>query len=268
MSLLADLHMHSVYSEDSKASVADMVTAGMKAGLDTMCFTEHIDLDFPDKEGAWEADPSLYGPALRETGDQFQGKMCLLFGAEFGMQLHLKDRYAALDRKYGFDYILASMHILEGKDPYFPSFWEGKSEQAVIRQYFEATLENLRLMDTYDALAHLDYVVRYSPSKGATYHFEDYLPVIDEILRLLIRERKALEINTSPYRKGFGQPNPCAGILQRYYDLGGRLITIGSDAHTPEDVGRDIEKAAALAKSTGFEYSQIYVQHTPRPQKL
>ena len=268
MSPLADLHMHSVYSEDSKAPVADMVLAGLHAGLDTMCFTEHIDLDFPDQEGAWEADPSLYGPALKEASHQFQGKIRILFGAEFGMQLHLKDRYAALDEQYHFDYTLASMHLLEGKDPYFPSFWEGKDEQDVIRQYFKATLENIRLMDSYDALAHLDYVVRYSPSHGATYHFEDYQALIDEILTHLIRKGKALEINTSPYRKGFGQPNPCAGILQRYYDLGGRLITIGSDAHCPEDVGRDIEKAAALAKSTGFEYTQVYVRHEPQPRRL
>lgn len=264
----ADLHLHSVYSEDSDASVESMVLAGIDAGLDTMCFTEHIDLDFPGPAGAWEADPAAYGAAISDARGKYADRIHLLFGAEFGMQMGLASRYEALEKKHGFDFILASVHLLDRKDPYYPEFWEGKEESSVIRYYFETILENIRLMDTYDSLAHLDYVVRYSPSRGASYHWEDHKTVIDEILTHIIHRDKALEINTSPYRKGFAYPNPCGGILQRYKDLGGRLITIGSDAHTPKDVAAGIEKAAALAKSTGFNTCQVFIGHEPHERPL
>ncbi len=264
----ADLHLHSVYSEDSDAPVESMVLAGINAGLDTMCFTEHIDLDFPGPPGAWEADPAAYGSAVCEARAKYSGQIRLLFGAEFGMQDGLAARYDDLDARFHFDFVLASVHLLERQDPYYPKFWEGKEEKDVIRRYFEAILENIRLMNTWDSLAHLDYVVRYSPSRGASYRWEDHKTVIDEILRHVIRCGRSLEINSSPYRKGFSQPNPCGGILQRYRDLGGRLITFGSDAHAPEDVAGGMEKAAALARSTGFETYQVYVGHKPKEQPL
>ena len=264
----ADLHLHSVYSEDSEAPVESMVLAGIRAGLDTMCFTEHIDLDFPGAPGSWEADPAAYRPAIQKAQEGREEEIRLLFGAEFGMQTHLAARYESLEKEHGFDFILASVHLLERQDPYYPEFWEGKEEAAVIRQYFEAILENIRLMETWDSLAHLDYVVRYSPSRGASYHWEDHRAIIDEILRLVIRRGKALEVNSSPYRKGFTQPNPCGGILQRYRDLGGKLITIGSDAHAPEEVAAGIEKAAALAKSIGFDTYQVYIGHEPQARPL
>ena len=112
----ADLHLHSVFSEDSDASTESMVLAAIRAGLNTMCFTEHIDPDFPGPPGAWEADPALYGAAIKEAREEYGRQIRVLFGAEFGMQMHLAPRFAALEAQFHFDFILASVHLLERQD--------------------------------------------------------------------------------------------------------------------------------------------------------
>ena len=104
----------------------------------------------------------------------------------------------------------------------------------VIWNYFESILENISAYDGFDVYGHIDYVVRYGPNKNREYSYGRYKDILDEILKKLISMGKGIELNTGGYHYGLGEPNPCTAVIRRYRELGGEIITIGADAHTPD----------------------------------
>ncbi|MCD7709271.1 MAG: histidinol-phosphatase HisJ family protein, partial [Clostridiales bacterium] len=156
--------------------------------------------------------------------------------------------------------IIGSSHVVNGVDPYYPAYYEGKSEEAAYREYFESILENLRDFTDFDVYGHIDYVVRYGPNRNRFYSYEKYADVIDEILRTLIGMGKGIELNTAGFAYGLGHPNPTEEILARYRELGGEIITIGSDAHAPGRVAYDFAKVPGMLREAGFKYFTVFEQ--------
>jgi histidinol-phosphatase (PHP family) len=131
----------------------------------------------------------------------------------------------------------------------------------------EEVLKNLSMTDDYDTAAHLDFVERYYPAENVEeklLKYEDFADVIDEILLTLIRKDKALEINTAGIRYGLGVPHPSQRILLRYKELGGKLITIGSDAHRATDIAADFETVAKYLLDAGFKEYCVFENRKPR----
>ena len=256
MKLPADYHMHCCYSGDSKASMESMILSSIEKGLKEICFTDHMDLDYPPAQdipmGCFELDTDSYKRELFDLQEKYRDRITVKFGVELGLQTHIVKDNKDYISKYDFDMVIASIHLLDGEDPYYPEYWKGKTTEEVMKHTFELTLENLRLFDDFDVLGHLDYMIRYTPDPVKEYSFENNKEIIDEILRLLIRSKKGLDLNTKSLYMGNSQPNPCAKILTRYKDLGGRIITFGSDAHTPEAVAGEFEKAVQIARSCGI----------------
>ena len=158
-------------------------------------------------------------------------------------------------------YIHASRHI--------PSREEAEAvtpekEAARYRHFFEVTLKRLEAYDCFDTLGHLDFVVRYGPNRNQFYDFKTYGDIISAILELLIRKDKALEVNTGGFKYGLGHPNPCEDVLKRYRELGGRLLTVGSDAHVPGFVGYEFDRTAELLKEIGFREYALYRKRVPQ----
>ena len=153
--------------------------------------------------------------------------------------------------------------VIDGIDVFSTSFFEGREEKESYERYFEATLNRIRQLDCFNTFAHLDYVVRYGPNKNKYYSYEAYRQYIDPILELLIKKDKALECNAGGYRRGLGQPNPSKDVFKRYYDMGGRLITIGSDAHKPEAIGYPFDDVAQLLSECGFKEYAVYKNRKP-----
>lgn len=268
MSITCDFHMHSSFSADSDAPMEDMIKNAVARGLAAICFTEHLDLDYPKDCGDFSIDLEGYREELFRLRDLYQDSISIRFGLEMGMQAHLGPRYGRIARDYPFDFIIASQHLLDGQDPYYRTFWERRDEQASYRRYFESVLENLKAMPEYDTLGHLDYIVRYGPTKNQFYRYEEYREPIDEILRFLITEGKCLEVNTAGLKYGLGHPNPEEAVLRRYRELGGSLITIGSDAHCPEHIAYDFHKAEAILRELGFESFTVFRQRKPEQVPL
>ena len=147
--------------------------------------------------------------------------------------------------------------------PYYPEFFEGRSEDEAHQEYFESILECVKETPYFDVYGHLDYVVRYGPTKNQNYSYQKHADIIDRILRTIVESGKGIELNTSGFRSGLGQPNPCVDILKRYKELGGEIITVGSDAHKPEHVGADFDKACTILKDCGFQYYTIFEKRAP-----
>ncbi|MDO5345941.1 MAG: histidinol-phosphatase HisJ family protein [Lachnospiraceae bacterium] len=263
MSIICDFHMHSSFSGDSDTPMEDMVKSAISLGLTEICFTEHLDLDYPADCGDFSLDLEQYTTQLFRLREQYKASIRIRLGLEMGMQPHLGSRYASIIQSYPFDFLIASQHLLDGYDPYFRDFWETHEEKAVYRRYFESILENLKNMPDYDTLGHLDYIVRYGPTKNQFYCYEDYAEEIDALLRYLISEGKCLEVNTAGLKYGLGHPNPEESVLRRYRELGGERITIGSDGHIPEHIAYDFLKAEEILKGLGFRYYTIFRQRKP-----
>ncbi|MCR4895790.1 MAG: histidinol-phosphatase HisJ family protein [Lachnospiraceae bacterium] len=272
MPIKADCHLHTHHSADSTAAMEDMIKAGIEAGLDTMCFTEHNDFQYPlTEEGPgdrWILNVDSYLYELLSLREKYDGRMKILFGIEIGLQTFCMRENAILAKGHDFDFIIGSSHLLGGEDPYYPAYWEGKDEKAVIRSYFEEELLNIKKSSIFDVYGHLDYIVRYAPNRESVYQPADYADVIDEILHALIDREKGLELNTGSLKSGMAEFHPCKAILKRYRELGGELLTIGSDAHVPERVAQGFADAAAVAKECGFDYYTIYEKRTPEFRKL
>ena len=264
-----DFHMHSSFSGDSDTPMPAMIERAITLGLDTICFTEHYDEDYPEGEENFSLAVSDYYETLCTLKKQYCSKINICFGIELGMQSHLGSLYTKYVQSWPFDFVIASQHLLDHADPYYPAYWKNKNPSDVIRHYFKETLQNLKSMQgEYDTLAHLDYIVRYAGSGFTSYHYDEYADVIDPILSYLIEQGKCLEVNTAGFKYGLGHPNPCEEVLKRYRQLGGEKITIGSDGHRPEHIAYDFGRLQDLLKHIGFQYYCIFQKRNPEFRRL
>ena len=261
-----DVHMHCRFSGDSDADPEDMIRPAMEKGLDGICFTDHNDYDYPqvpDDESEYIIEPDVYIPAIRALQSKYEGKMQIRCGIEIGMQPHLSARNRLL-QEAPFDFVIGSVHVVNGADPYYPDTYFGiKEERQAIREYFEENLHNIRLFPDFDVLGHLGYVVRYAPHRDENYRPADYADLIDDILKFLIENGKGLECNSSGLRQGLQNPIPCPEILRRYRALGGEIITTGADAHNPFDVASDFDHMREILLECGFRYYAVYTERKP-----
>lgn len=250
----------------------DMVLKGIELGLAEMCFTEHNDFDYPvtasEPSGFFEINPDAYLYDFLKLREKYAKQITLFFGVELGLQPHLSQKNAAFAKAHEYDFIIGSSHLCHRKDPYYPAFFEGRPQEEAYLEYFESILENLKVYSNFDVYGHLDYVVRYGPTKDQDYSYERYREILDQILTKLIDMEKGIEINTGALAKGMREPNPCTGILKRYRQLGGEIVTAGSDAHEPGQIAHAFSRAAEILKDCGFRYYATYQKRTPVFHKL
>lgn len=272
MPIYSDCHLHTHHSGDSDTPMEDMIRKGISLGLTTMCFTEHNDFGFPEYPDLpadaflLNADSYLYELlALRE---QYAGQVKLLFGLELGLQPEVFRENAILARSYEFDFIIGSSHLVNGKDPYYPDCFESRTDEEVYRAYFEEELANVKKFSNFDVYGHLDYVVRYGASKDNEYSYDKYKDILDKILTTLLEKEKGLELNTGGIKSGMKDFHPCMDVLKRYRELGGEIITVGSDAHDPSHIADHFDRAYDVLKECGFKYYTVFEKRVPEYVKL
>ena len=254
----ADFHTHSYFSGDSDEPTREMVKSAIEKGLKILCLTEHHDLDYP--ESGFEVNAKEYKNELFRLKDEFSDKIDVLFGVELGLMPQLSERLNNFVKEWNFDFIIGSSHLVDGKDPYYPEYFQTLGTKKGIIRYFESILENIGAFSDFDVYGHLDYVVRYSAEK--CYEPMDYREIIDEILKKLISMGKGIEINTAGM-KTLGYVHPNEFILRRYRELGGEIVTVGSDAHDKARVAADFDKAEIALKNAGFEYYTVFKDRKP-----
>ena len=268
--ILWDCHMHSSFSADSDTSMEDMIREAICRGLTGICFTEHLDPDYPptpDNE-IFELDLDGYRKTLFRLREKYQKELQIHFGIELGLQPHLHDYFHELLATMPFDFVIGSSHVVHGYDPYYKEYFKGREESACYREYFESILENLHAFSEMDVYGHIDYIVRYGPNQNKYYTYERYQDILDEILRTVIARGRGIELNTGGFHYGLGEPNPCRAVIRRYRELGGEIITIGADAHGPEKIAYDFDKAASILADCGFKYYTVFQNRKPEFVKL
>ncbi len=125
-------------------------------------------------------------------------------------------------------------------------------------------LDYIKAVEDFDALGHLDYIVRYGKEQQKFYSYRQFADEIDEILKYLIANGKALELNMAGMKYGLGFAHPHPDILKRYKELGGEMVTVGSDAHRPEHIAYAYEKAGEILKECGFGYYTEFIKRKPQ----
>lgn len=267
-----DYHVHSDFSSDGKASMEDIIIHAINIGLNTLCFTDHMDIDFPTiYNDSFQFDIDNYIKTLSLLKEKYKSRIEILTGVELGMQPHITSRMNDFVSSYPFDFVIGSVHVVDHMDPYFSHYWENKTEEEGILRYFDTIKECCENFHNFHVCGHIDYIFRYSPSskiRYIEYSYPKYADILDEILKILLQNGKGIEINTSGYKYGLGHPHPKTEVLKRYKELGGEIITIGSDAHIPEHLCYDFDKAAELLKSLGYKYHTIFKEGKPVMVKL
>lgn len=266
--MLWDTHMHCHFSGDSEASPRDMIESAIRKGLSGICFTDHLDLDYREAPGYFDLDFENYHAEIMPLKEEYNHRIDILWGIELGLQPHVAHENTKVLATYPFDFVIGSSHLVDHIDIYYPTFYEGRTERAACRRYFESILENIATDVDFDVYGHLDYIVRYLPNKNSSFSYEKYSDLIDEILRKLIEKGKGIEMNMAGFKYGLGHPNPTEDILKRYRELGGEIITIGSDGHKPEQIAWDYRKVPELLKSAGFDYFTVFKNRKPEFIKL
>jgi histidinol-phosphatase (PHP family) len=254
-----------MFSDDSETQPEDIVKYAMQLGLSHICFTDHNDFDYPPNEDnlIFLLDVKKYISSIRKLQLKYKEKIDILIGVEQGLQPHLTEITDNFDLENELDFIIGSTHIVDGADPYYPSFWESRSFSDSICEYFNNIYKSICACSNFDVYGHLDYIVRYAPEKDLNYKPSVYADVIDAILKKLIENGKGIELNTAGLRYGLKEANPCLDILKRYRQLGGEIITTGSDAHKTEHLASHFDILKDILNAAGFSYYTIFRKRKP-----
>ena len=288
---IPDYHLHSCYSADCETKVESIIKKAVAMGMHSICLTDHNDLDFPDtpEKICFDLEIDDYIRDLGQIRDEVSSGVGagfdLRIGVEQGVMPSTCEKLASYSSEHpGLDFIIASSHVVDGFDPYYPKCWvypngTPKDVKTLYMKYFEDMLYNVTHFEDFNVYGHIDYIFRYGPDNDPNYKKvdmagfrDDYYPVfkdiLHEILKTLIEKGKGIEINTGSLYRGMDYMHPHELILRMYKELGGEILTFGSDAHDVEHVGYHIEEAAEFAAGLGFKYYSTFKNMKPEFVKL
>lgn len=263
--MLADFHVHSEFSDDSTYPVIDVCRDAIKRNLEEICFTDHVDYgvkpdsDHPELAHLIDGIPSInvdydrYFPTVEAARERFADDLTVRCGLELGVQMHTIDRYERLLDRWGnhLDFAILSIHQVGDKEFWDGSFQQGRTQDEYNEAYYQELLAVVERFHGYSILGHLDLIKRYDPA--GIYPFEKTRDITAAILERIIADGKGIEVNTSSFRYGLPDLQPCTEILELYRDLGGTIVTIGSDSHEPDHLGSYIAYVQRRLAALGFK---------------
>lgn len=271
--MYTDNHNHTKhFSSDARMSADELISACKALEMKGVCVTEHYEGDYPHDIGA----PQIFDiDAFFETSKSWiekAGPLPFYRGIELGYQKHLCGFYDELVEKYPFDSVILSNHLYRGKDPYFFRDCYEEDMITVYTRYIEEMADLVEGCNNFDIVGHYDYINRYAPYDQPQIKYAQCPQSFDRFLMAVIKKQKTLEINTRSVdkmrQKGFSDVLPDPEILKRYYELGGRYISLGSDSHTSDTLCIHFKEVAEYLKSFGFTENSYYVNRQHRGEPL
>lgn len=280
----ADYHLHSEFSDDSYTPMEKQIEKGIELGLDEMCFTDHVDYgikrDWNDPRGITTKMSTEHGITYKQyianvnypeyfakldrMSVIYKDQIVIKKGLEFGIQSISVPAFERLYHQYEdqLDFVLFSMHQVDNKEFWTQDFQKGKTQQEYNEDYYKEILKTMKMYKNYSVLAHLDLIARYD--QNGIYPFEKVEDIVAEILKQAIRDSKGIELNTSSWYYGLKDTQPSRAILKLYKDLGGKILTIGSDAHDPSHLDQHHDDAVDILKNEiGFKEICTYEHMMP-----
>lgn len=265
--MFCDYHVHSEFSDDSTRLVEDIVLDAIKMNMQEICFTDHVDYgikpDHCEFLDAWEdidltismnVNYPVYFQSLNELKEKYKNEISIKQGLEFGIQSHRLKSYEKLYQQYkdNLDFVILSIHQVNDLEFWNYDFQNGKTEHQHYQAYYQEMYQCVQNFHHYSVLGHMDMLKRYDDREDYD-AFEQNKEIITDILKYIIADGKGIELNTSSVKYGLDDTMPSQNILKLYYDLGGRILTIGSDCHNKGELGAHIEEMKTLLKNIGFK---------------
>lgn len=247
-----DYHIHTHFSFDSPASVESVCQAALALGLQEVAITDHLDLN-PLDGGYGYFRPDGYWEAVSRCRAAFAGRLTVRVGLECGEPHLFRPQIETILAAYPYDLVLGSLHWVDGRPTWEAAFFDGLGLDDGLALYFDE-LDRLAAEGDYDVLAHLDIVRRAAFQRFGLQRldYRRHEGRLRRVLRTLAERQKGLEVNTSFQRRGMGQPGPPVEVLCWFREEGGQVVTLGSDAHRPDEVGADFHLARAMVREAGF----------------
>jgi len=259
-----DYHMHTTVSFDGHGSPQGMALAALQAGIKEICFTDHLDYGPPEDKRILTFTTEDYNRAYDNLSVP---GILIRRGFEFGMTPDNQEQLKKDLARRPFDFVIGSVHFVDGIDPYYPEYWNGHTVKEAFQLYLEEVLKCVKVHDDYDVLGHLTYPAK---TPDNPHHdpllYEDFPDISDEIMKILISKGKGMELNTSGV-DATGDFLPPLTFIRRFKELGGEIITIGSDAHNESRVGQYTYRAAEHLKEI-FGYVCTFENRKPIFHKL
>lgn len=245
-----DYHLHTKHSFDSEGEMEAYIQKAISLGLTEICFTDHQDFCYPIDD--FTLNVPAYHEEFLKLKAKYQDQISLKWGVEIGLDLDYQAEIEKFIATYPFDFVIGSIHVIKGTEFYYGKYFENRTKEEAHRFFFAETLRCVKAFNCFDVLGHLDYIQRYGPYADRTIDYRQYQDIIDEIFKTLIDKGKGIEVNCSGYKlfKDCGFPN--YKLIKRYYDLGGRIITVGTDSHTSATVGTHLADVIKRLEDIGF----------------
>ncbi len=274
--MFCDYHVHTEFSDDSEYLMEDVIKDAINMNMDEICITDHVDygikldwdcgkkIEYRDGMPLANVDYPKYFKEINRLRKIYP--ITIKQGMEFGIQTHTIKDYEKLFQQYDFDFIILSIHQVEDKEFWTNEFQAGRTQKQYNERYYQEMLDVVKNYKDYSVLGHMDLIVRYDDQ--GIYPFELLKDQIAEILKIVIEDGKGIEVNTSSHRYGLKDLTPSRDILKLYKELGGRIITIGSDSHKKEHLGAYIKETKEELKKLGFEEFCTYDKMNPIFHKL
>lgn len=266
---LTDYHIHSKCSSDGHNTMLEMALASHSKGVDMLCFTDHCDIDLQ----TGEPNPNCFEHRERtlkmyeEACAGAPAGMTILMGMELGEGNHDEPRAKQIASSPELDFVLGSIHNLRGKQDFFDTkYLDEDFCRKLMDEYMDELIE-LSMVDFFDVMAHIGYPVRYSRKAGFNVEIntETYGEKLTQVLKNLIERGKGIEINCSGFRYPLmGGSMPTVDVLRLYKDLGGEIITVGSDAHAVNQAGSGLAEGFDILRDLGYKYVTVFEKRKPR----
>ena len=256
-----DYHIHTQFSCDSHASMNEMCRAALEIGISEIGICDHYDL-LPEDPCYDYFKPDAWWKTLEQCRTDFKGLLHIRAGIELGEPHRFLRATQDILQQYPWDLALGSLHWVGDELVFHRSYFNQPAEDAY-RAYFHE-LYNMVTQADFDVLAHMDIVKRYGFDEYGEYMPRKYEADIRAVLRAVAQKDIALEVNTSTLRRPIHQTTPSPEILTWFHEEGGKWVTLGSDAHRPENVGAGLEKAYSFVRDAGFNYLAGFKGRQPR----
>lgn len=241
--MIYDFHIHTKFSVDSKEEILNYVKAAKERGISMLCFTDHVDYN-PNDYGYQFYDPEGFFNEIEKVRKNLDDNIEICTGIEFAEPHLYPDKLSKL-KEYPYDFIIGSIHWINDMFPN-KEVREKYSEEKFFEMYWKE-VKNAVTAGGFDCLGHLDFPKRYY---GKVIYYED---MMKDIFTTMLHNNILLEINTSSLRKGMNSSMPDKELLNLYKKCGGRYVTIGSDAHSADELAADYDYAVNLVKFIGIK---------------
>lgn len=259
--MINDYHVHTDFSDDSDAAMGSMIESAISLGAERIAITDHYDPDYPDPAFPFIIDFEKYHEALITAGEKYKDKIKVIKGIEAGIMKTTIEKCRKAVHAFSYDFVIGSFHCFDGID-LCSADYEAIGQKNIMPRFYSNMYECLKEYKCYDVLGHFNVIDRYIPYEA---DYSESMGLIEDILRMIISDGKGIEINTSSFRYSMGaRTTPSSEILRMYKNLGGEILTIGSDAHRPQDIADHFSYAEKMAADAGFGYLTVFENRAPK----